>query len=87
MGWDIPKSLRDRLNAACGCRVDKDKLFWTKLGKAKYHVYTPGKQWGGKKRHSGADGTVAMAAQEEAVPDLAEEEAVPDLAEEELYRG
>ena len=50
MGRGIPKSLRDRLNAACGCSVDQDKLFWSKLGKAKYHVYTPGKQWGGAKR-------------------------------------
>ena len=85
----ILESLRNRLSAACGCdlRDDQHQHFWSRLGKAKYHVFTPGKQWGGKKRHSAADGTAAMAAQEEAVPDLAEEEAVPDLAEEEALPG
>ena len=85
----ILESLRNRLSAACGCdlRDDQHQHLWSRLGKAKYHVFTPGKQWGGKKRHSAADGTAAMAAQEEAVPDLAEEEAVPDLAEEEALPG
>ena len=47
----MPNSLQVRLAAACGrCVHDGDKDFWSKLGKAKYEVFTPGRKWGGRRR-------------------------------------
>ena len=43
-GKGIPKSLRVRLAAACGRGVKDDNDLWSKLGKAKYEIFTPGRK-------------------------------------------
>ena len=46
----MPELLRQRLSAAWGSDVCENNAVFARLGKAKWHVYTPGKKWGGKKR-------------------------------------
>ena len=55
----VPDRLRERLDEACGFNLslEQHSHLKSRLGKAKYHVFTPEKQWGGKKR-----GTASRAA-------------------------
>ena len=47
---EAEERLRERLGAAWGSDVRENNDVFAILGKAKWHVYTPGKKWGGKMR-------------------------------------
>ena len=71
-----------RLCAACGFMVDQSAKFWSKLGKAKYHVYTPGKTWSGaKKRLLKREGEAAQAAADSAARAAADSAGRADTTE------
>ena len=64
-GCGIPQSLQQRLAAACGRDVkfidDNDLL--SKLGKAKYHIFTPGRKKAGRPKKGQPASFVALVAE------------------------
>ena len=51
----MPDTLKLRLDQACGLDLLVEATdLWSRLGKAKYEVFTPATKWGGKKRRSQA---------------------------------
>ena len=58
----LSENLRVRITAACGLNLRdvQNQGFLSRLGKAKYHVFSPGQQWGGKKRRGAAPCAAAV---------------------------
>ena len=69
----ISPSLRERLNAACGfdLGLQQHQELNSRVGKAKYHLFTPNKQWGGKKRQTASRAGVTIPAGTASSSDMA----------------
>ena len=51
----IPRSLREKLSAACHKNFGKEDKLWSRLGNAKYQLFTPGRKFNSRKAKPNKD--------------------------------
>jgi len=73
----IPPELLHRLEAAFGTAALQDDVLWSRLGNAKYHVFTNHMRFGARKHRHGRGGRKSRAAKEAAKEEKGEPMKIP----------